>query len=300
MPSPIESTTGLYVSSSTADTSVAPSATYHLEVGGTTSVDNKQLAYDEIFDIELTTDADVVNLLKLMTVANVMLTEDAAAPDAATCTSVDDTLNGGAGLGVAVLDTILKTAAKGVNNAKDYLQYRLNQIVNGSLTGSVNYHGILTSGNINTYVPSDLSVNIDADSGVISIDNASYLAAAKSVATVALNNNDMVNEIPYATLAKYDDGQNGATITRLPVLLGDQIVFGVKVSDTAISLSPTATTFAAGDQGRPTGSFGTSPTTADVAGGADNFAVTPIVLAFRVTLTGSDPAKAAAKDIIPY
>ena len=285
----ISSATGQYLSTSTASMTVAPTATYHLEVQGSSSVETNTLNYDEIFDLELTSNANVVSLLSLMTVGNVQLTE--SSPNAATCTAAND---GDAGAGVAVLNTILKTAVSGSSQtAQQYLQSELNSVVNGSLTSSsTNYHVRATASNISNYVMGDLEVNIDADSGVITISDPNYLAAAKSVADVAFNTADMINQIPYSTLVKYDNGANGITTTHLPVLLGDYIIFGVSVAKTPIAISATATTFASatGADGRNTGTFGVSLT-------SDSQDDLPArVLAFRVKVSGAG----TAGDAVPY
>ena len=290
----ITSQNGLYVSPVLATMNTSTSATYHLDASSNTITTGQTLLYDEIFDISFNAGDSVTFLSSFLTAG--FSVSGATVPYLVSFSYTQSQL---LLLNILMNSRIFFPAPinpAGPSNGRftmvgqtpqSYLLAQLNAWINGQLTIDGNtYLYTATFNSISGEKVSDFSVHIDENSGTVVLD---YEGASESVARNCFTS-EIVQEIPATTFGAYTtQGSDTIDISGLPIVAGDQIVFGVKTIPGQINMTPT------GIQYPVNGIYRTGVTGVPLTGnvGANFLAnhqldlVPSQILAFRITF-GSD------------
>jgi len=203
------------------------SATYNITISQNQNQSQESLAYDNIFDITLTS-AESIKFLNGFTVSGLNLNLPENNLDqlsgTATCNfNTNDVVD-------AVLQKVLTDATDASGNTPaDFLGITLNQLLTNYTVSSFRDAFLATINSVADLNQADLVVNIDQGSGTVVLDVS---ASSQSVANVCYNGQStekLINQIDIPHLNAYADPSNNTIKTiAFPAIPGDTFVFGLK------------------------------------------------------------------------
>jgi len=231
---PVSSTINCFVSPDVGTLSVPDiSANYNLQIGQSQNQSQESLSYDNIFDVILSL-ADSVAFLNAFTVSGLAL----GLPS-----GVSDQLANGASCTFSSIanDAVDLVLQKIINEATDASGHTAAQFLGESLNKVLSNYNIsafrtafLTQINsVAQLTPSDITLGLEVDSGVVNIDVPSSSQSVVSTCYGGVpggeNSKKLINQIDLTHLNAYADSLNNTINTSaFPAVPGDQIVFGLK------------------------------------------------------------------------
>jgi hypothetical protein len=281
MPTTATSSAGNYLSASDGSLSFSQDATYKLSIAAGPA-ETATTTFDEVFDLTLTP-AQTVSILNAFTTTGVLRIYPQDVITATNSFALGDAA------ALDVLKTVIETAASASSKtAEQYLKGLLDAWIMSNIStvnGSAEFN-LAVASNVESYPTDKLTMAIDASSGNVVIDAVTSAASAASACLAGDAN--IVKQIPYATVVKYqtttEAEDNTIDTTALPLVSGDKLLFVLVAPSQSVSMAPSDSSEPAEDE-----AMNTNPLEDAELGAAFTSAqTTPSKrLAFRMTMGGT-------------